>query len=383
MAKINDGNYFTLTSSMKRSELRELRKHESFFCPQCNEKVLLKVGDIVIPHFAHQQDRLCRSMFSEGESMEHLLGKQQLYEFLQQSNHLDVQLEPYFKKIAQRPDLLVTTTSEVIPIEFQCSQIPLRHIAERTEGYMNAGMNPIWILRTPHKLQKLPQGITTYSLSQFEEKFLTDTPTEGLVFLTYEPNTKKFHYLSALLHVSGRQFIGKHRVLSLDKQSFPFARPKPPTREEIQHYYSLHSSLRVKFLKSRIFYNRKGIHDSFLRRCYELKLIPSELPKWIGVPIAYKNVFTEHAAEWQLAFLHFVEMKNMNLHQVTLKHIREFTHRYGRQEKDAVEVCERYLTFLFLIGVKSVHDCVNVKDLEYFEILFTQYLQRGMKIEKI
>ncbi|MDS9470378.1 competence protein CoiA [Sporosarcina pasteurii] len=382
MAKMTEGKYFTLTGSMKRNELRALRKREVFFCPQCNEKVLLKVGDIVIPHFAHQQDSVCRSMFSEGESTEHLLGKQQLYEFLQQIKHLDVRLEPYFKKLAQRPDVLVTTTSEVIPIEFQCSQIPLRQIAERTKGYMSAGMNPIWILRTPHKLQKLPQGITTYSLSQFEERFLTDT-SEGLVFLTYEPYTKKFHYLSSLLHVSGRQFIGKHRVLSLDKQCFPFVRPKPLTREEIQNYYTLHSSLRNKYLKSRIFYNRKGIHNAFLRMCYELKLIPSELPAWIGVPIAFKNIFTEHAAEWQLAFLHFVEMKNLNLRQVTLKHIHEFAHRYGKPEEDAVEACEQYLKFLFSIGVQSVHDFEKIKDVQYFEVLFTQYLQREMKIEKI
>ena len=46
--------------------------------------------------------------FSEGESQEHLLGKQQLYIFLQK--HIeDVELEPYFKMLSQRPDLLVTT----------------------------------------------------------------------------------------------------------------------------------------------------------------------------------------------------------------------------------------------------------------------------------
>ena len=37
--------------------------------------VQLKVGDIVIPHFAHEKEELVQHSFSEGESQEHLRRK--------------------------------------------------------------------------------------------------------------------------------------------------------------------------------------------------------------------------------------------------------------------------------------------------------------------
>ena len=151
----------------------------------------LKVGDVVIPHFAHKKDKSCSASFSEGESKEHLLGKQDLFSFFKRTG-VEVKLEPYFNALAQRPDLLVTIETEHIPIEFQCSTIPIRLIESRTAGYRKAGMTPIWILHTPKKIMALPQGVGIFQLSEFEKSFFTETPPKGIIFLTYNPQFEPF-----------------------------------------------------------------------------------------------------------------------------------------------------------------------------------------------
>ena len=173
-AKHEDGTIVILSATMKREQLREWRRSTSFYCPQCNDSVQLKVGDVVIPHFAHKKDKSCSASFSEGESKEHLQGKQHLFSFFEKIG-VGVKLEPYFTVLAQRPDLLVTTKTEKIPIEFQCSTIPIRLIESRTAGYKKAGMSPIWILQTPSNLTTLPQGVGIFQLSEFEKSFITET----------------------------------------------------------------------------------------------------------------------------------------------------------------------------------------------------------------
>lgn len=382
MAKTIEGKYLILTENMNRHELKKMREQISFICPQCHEKVILKVGDFVIPHFAHQRNSSCQNLFSEGESADHLLGKQQLYEFFRQTKQVDVYVEPYLKQLAQRPDLLVTTDIDVIPIEFQCSRLSLSRMSKRTEGYRNAGMNPIWILRTPKKLQQLPQGVISYSLSHFDESFLTYTEPEGSVLLTYNPQTKKFHYLSSLLHITGRQFIGNHRVLSIEKQCFPFARPKSLTTQELNDYYHIYSTSRKNFLRSIIFNNRKGINHPFLRQCYELKIIPSELPAWVGIPVSVQNPFRTHLCEWQMAFIFFVNNQQIRFRDVSSQLIVDFVQQYGGGIKEEIKACQKYLEFLLDLGV-DFREGLEFGEIQRIENHFIQYLQNEMKIEKI
>lgn len=47
------------------------------YCPGCRGKVIYKKGSMTLPHFAHVSLEACES-FSEGESAEHLAGKELL-----------------------------------------------------------------------------------------------------------------------------------------------------------------------------------------------------------------------------------------------------------------------------------------------------------------
>lgn len=121
-----------------------LCKNEAFYCPSCKGKVRLKVGQIKRPHFAHNCNQDCHA-FSEGETEEHLQGKLQLATFLK-IREKNVQLEAYLPELQQRPDILFEKDHRKTVIEFQCSSISIKRVLERTQGYLNANYDVIWIL---------------------------------------------------------------------------------------------------------------------------------------------------------------------------------------------------------------------------------------------
>lgn len=45
IAKTKEGQYFTLIGQVNRYVLRQIRTNHQFYCPQCEEEVLLKVGE--------------------------------------------------------------------------------------------------------------------------------------------------------------------------------------------------------------------------------------------------------------------------------------------------------------------------------------------------
>jgi len=361
---------------MEKEQLRVWRNETDFYCPQCDDAVNLKVGDIVIPHFAHKKDATCSGAFSEGESREHLLGKQHLYEFFRE-NAEDVKLEPYIKLLAQRPDLLVQSGTGFVPIEFQCSTIPVGQIEARTRGYLSAKMKPIWILHTPEKLKTLPQGVGVIHLSRFEEHFITHSIPEGSVFLTYYPHSEQFHYFSNLFHVSGRRYIGIHRSLSISKQIFPFARPKAPSDKDLQRYVWIYMSQRKKFLNSRVLLSGKGINDPFLRGCYELGMRPLELPLWIGVPVTASNPFRMHSTEWQLGLIYFMKKRGIQFNKLSVWAIRNFVQSFGDGSKNQVEACKKYRDYLLSVGVNSSNTETKFDEKQLVKAIALTFLANG------
>lgn len=120
------------------------KKSDNFSCPVCKEKVVLKKGTIMSPHFSHQKNSNCITLIEEGETEEHLLGKQQLYFFTRSNKTL---VENYLPKIKQRPDLLYKN----LAIEFQCSPININKLEHRIHGYEKQQIKSLWILGSRYK----------------------------------------------------------------------------------------------------------------------------------------------------------------------------------------------------------------------------------------
>lgn len=127
------------------------RPGEHYFCPACQHPVQVRRGKVKITHFAHLPGANCA--VSEGETSEHLIGKQQLYEWLLASCE-EPQLEVYLPEINQRPDLLLKKVG--VAVEFQCSPLTIQRLQERNAGYRRLGIRPIWILGQPyhHRLSR-------------------------------------------------------------------------------------------------------------------------------------------------------------------------------------------------------------------------------------
>ncbi|MEK4406632.1 competence protein CoiA family protein [Sporosarcina sp. FSL K6-6792] len=374
-AKTEEGKLVVLTPELERERLRKWRKLRSFFCPQCNFPVQLKVGDIIIPHFAHLKDSTCLTLFSEGESYSHLQGKQQLYAFFQKHAEL-VELEPFLRMLSQRPDILITTQSESLAVEFQCSTIPITDVEARSAGYRSIDMKPIWILHTPAKFSSLPVGVGTFDFSRFHESFLTHTSPEGYFLLTYNPQTERFHYFTSLIHVAGKRYIGIHRTLPLSMQIFPFARPKTPTEREIYRYVTLYLSIRNQFIQSRILLNKRGVNNPFLRMCYELRVIPTSLPKWIGVPVLFGESFREHDCEWQLAFLYYLRRKGISVRTISRSQVRKYVSRLEEPSEEKGKACIAYRDFLISVTVDSCQNRTVIDEEKIIQLISERLLAK-------
>nr|WP_319219193.1 competence protein CoiA family protein [uncultured Trichococcus sp.] len=117
---------------------------EEYYCPACKGKLVLKKGNIMIAHFAHHKQSDC-AVFSEGETLPHLKGKQLLLEKFR-SEGISVTLECWLPELQQRPDLLlVFGDGKKIAVEYQCSPISPVDLMARTQGYQRFGYEVWWI----------------------------------------------------------------------------------------------------------------------------------------------------------------------------------------------------------------------------------------------
>ncbi|CAH1856116.1 competence protein CoiA [Convivina intestini] len=134
----------------------------SYFCPACRQALILKRGEYKVAHFAHRDLSACDQAFSEGESSTHLAGKLALYQLFKKPGK--IQLEPVLTAIDQRPDLLWQHPQKgMIAIEYQCSPISTKRLAERNQGYQSQDISVYWILGPAYYHKSLrPQTIQRF-----------------------------------------------------------------------------------------------------------------------------------------------------------------------------------------------------------------------------
>ncbi len=152
----------------------------------------MKLGLQKAPHFAHKQNK-CRSIDIEPESAYHLEGKRQLYVWLktQQASPL---LEPYIKKINQRPDIMAKIKRHMLAVEYQCANLAPDVFQKRTEGFKQEGIIPQWIVGNSRLKRTAP---SFYQLSAFHWQFINASPYRELI--CYCPETRSFRRLSHII----------------------------------------------------------------------------------------------------------------------------------------------------------------------------------------
>lgn len=357
--------------------LDEIKSSSKFSCIQCNEQVILKNGIIKTPHFAHTRNASCTQTFSEGESEDHLKGKLHLYEFLQ--NHSSpVQLEAYLPSLHQRPDLFVRSEPYPIAIEFQCSQISATVIQQRTAGYIENQIFPIWILRTPTISDFPLQEIGPMQFSAYRQQFFYTTPN-GKILLTYCPQSKYFHYISNPMHIKANNYIVKVKKLSIEMQSWPFAIIKRNSWEEFQKYFIIYKHHRFKQLYNLYFFNRKGIQSPFLQICYRWRIHPKKIPLFIGIPTKQASIFSVHAIEWQIQFIDYLHKQGLSLQQAESQHCETFLLYRKLTTNPSAEHLKAVESYLYLLQrcLISSDKVIYASKINYFlmeQLLYSEFL---------
>lgn len=291
LSALNSSNELvSLLKNLAPEELATLKGKQRFFCPDCGSALVLKAGEVKIPHFAHRSLADCDA-FGEPETPLHLHGKLQLQQFFTQRNH-PTELEKYLPSIKQRADLLITSKTA---IEFQCSAIPASQVRSRTEGYRSIEIEPIWILgpRFP-----VDDSIRVVRLKHFEQQMIKCTNGEDYL-ISFCPETNVFCYASGLFWLGGNRWAAKLKSLSADAQGFPFAVPKKLSFVEYQSVFRLSVSQRDAYIRSQQ-YTRNRLQNPYWILTYELRLNRSEIPSFIGVPFAAARLIDELPIIWQM-----------------------------------------------------------------------------------
>lgn len=323
---------FYLTNTYTRQELQVIRQREQFFCPTCQASLQLKIGHIKIPHFAHKTLSTC-DQFSEPESSLHLHGKSLLHDFFNKLNFY-TELEKYLPSIRQRADLMI---DQRYAIEFQCSVIPVTQLIQRSEGYLRLVIHPIWI----KGLQKpLTEEITLLRLRAYE---IAMVQQKGLFayLLLFHPASQQFYYHSNLFYVGGNRWVGKTKALHARDQVFPFAVPKPLSKNEFKKVLDIFALANKQYIRNQL-YNGKQLTNALCRLCYEFRLELPDVPLIFGIPMLGADCMKEPAVLWQLQ-LAFAYEKGIEIDDMiasgSLKIVD--TTKYTQ----AMEVAQEYLSF--------------------------------------
>lgn len=372
VAQQQNGELLMLTETVAAEQLKLLRQQQSFYCPQCHAPLTLKVGRIKIPHFAHHKNSACEQAFSEGESLHHVLGKQQLYAFFEQ-HKLNVKLEYSLPLLMQRPDLFVEHNSLRYAIEFQCSRISSEIFHLRTRGYRHAQIEPTWILRTPKTIHA--PGIVRHKFDEFQKLFIQHHRDRPFI-LTYCPEQQNFSYISPIFHVHKNTYITVVEQLPINYQRFPFLRPKAISYERFVHAFKLHQQYLQSYLESTMKYNRQGMQNLFLRYMYELRLTLVELPAFLKLPILNNEQMGVLSSGWQCALFYFTQQLGKPPWALKMSEVELFfTSMSLPLNAQTIEVLKRYVLICKCLNITSHRSYVDEERL--LKVLYSEYLNES------
>lgn len=290
VAQLKSGQKISILH-VSRNRLSAFEKLAPFFCPSCKQELILKKGELKIPHFAHKTTCVIKP---EGETEVHLQGKKKLYAWLRNQG-VKPQLESYLPEINQRPDLLFQWKDKRVVIEFQCSVIPSQDIYKRTSSYLNHNYYPIWFLYEG-LVKKSP---FTIQLNSFISQFIFHDQSYPVI-ISFHPQKEEFITYTNIVPFSKNRAFCLEQIYTMQDPIDMILQP---------------SSQRVNFLPYWVANSEKWLiqqslfpdarKNKFLQFLYQRRLHPTSLPWEIGIPLPNMYIIETPPIEWQFYVWYF------------------------------------------------------------------------------
>lgn len=358
-AKNEQGQLITLVTLSKQA-ISHLRKYESFYCPACNDKVIIKAGKVMIPHFAHQTKINC-NLLQAGEGDYHYKGKLLLYEWLKKQQ-LDVSLEYYLSDIKQRPDILLKINNKVIAIEFQCAKIETNLIYERNQGYKKVNIIPIWILGANLFKRKSTYHLhTNQFISSMVHRFSYNHPTTLFYFC---PQQKQLSIVQDIIPTTTNTVIAKQTYLPLEQAIFSHLFMKQ-FFTKVELYTLWKNELKTFRLQKRSNYGKERAWRNWL---YTRGLHLDYVATHIFLPIRSQYKMKVPLWYWQSKFiLDYLNEKPLHA-LIPLQQVESFLHSFKQSRIDQQLIrtndcpIKEYIQLLCEMGfLKEVNEGIFIK----------------------
>lgn len=282
-----------IASTLTYKEASRLRKG-SFYCPECKEKVIVRAGPKVTPHFAHLPESSC-TFGKRGESNYHKRAKLLLFNWLQKQSFRNIYLERHLPQINQRPDILLETNKGKVAVEFQSATITPTEITKRNQGYASENIFPLWILGK-NQLRKSHPHNHSYQLNSFKQYFIKqyrkNSPTSLIYFC---PINYQFTILNDFYFYRMNKALAIRTNLPMNKCYLPqlFAEHYLPNRTLLHHWNREKERLRLTSFRVH------GKEYQFRKWLYEKQLHVEQLPSVIHLPIRSQYKMKAPLWHWQ------------------------------------------------------------------------------------
>lgn len=340
-----------LAEHWSRSELERLRSETTFRCPICKEVVRLRLGEKRIWHFAHVENSTCHIEY-EHESMYHLIGKKQLYRWLSFQSYSPL-IEIHLKPLNQRPDLFLSTHQFQFAFEYQCSSIPLTNIQKRSKAYIQAGIEPIWILGEK-RISQISRFV--FRVDDIALQSLLYSDSFSYPYLVYYcPLKERFSILHTIIPYSSKIVFAVLDTLSPNDVSFPF---QFPFRNQLSRPF-------IDQWVHKVFTSRMYIHVQrdpavilMKHKLIQKGISPCHFPSEAGVPSNFLIWFKTPAYVWQTVFL--LEIfdpipigKTVHFRDLYQLFLRQIKHYKIKRRRD-ISAGDSHLSFAIMAYLKCL-----------------------------
>lgn len=364
-------------AKLSRAEIKELRQ-QLFRCPECHEKVIIRAGPRVTPHFAHLPESTC-SLNRHGESNYHKRAKLLLFNWLQKQKYPKVHLEKYLPTIKQRPDILLETKKGQVAVEFQSATTSPIEISERNQGYASENIFPLWILGK-NQFKNNRQHYS-YRINSFHQQFIKEYGKENTTSLLYFcPEKSEFTILNDLYFYRANDALAKSRTLSLHECSNIrqlFTNRSLSKQVLLRHWYFEKKRLRTS--PHRV----TGKELQFRKWLYEKRLHLEQLPSIIHLPIRSQYRMNAPLWHWQSKLIIDLLDPLPIGASVTSEQCEQVIYEYAKKEmnsnlKDVINEYFYYLQTARLFKLVRYDEWIKTRDFR-----FHSYIEASLRADRL